>query len=133
MAETARMTGALDRIDTLDLAVVRKKLVMPVEDGGYNWPAEATEQAIEGYRDFLKQALAHRRLRAEHEARGLADPGPGPAPDRVVDIVWHTHILFTEKYHADCEAIFGGYLHHRPTLADEDLSSGKDTVHAAQA
>ena len=113
------MADALDSIDRLDLALVKRKLVMPTETGGYDWPPKAAEQAIEGYRDFLKRVLAFRRQREENEAKEVQDPDHGPAPDRIVDIVWHTHILFTEKYHEDCETLFGEYLHHRPAIADE--------------
>ena len=37
-------------------------------------------------------------------------------PEPIADIVWHTHILFTEKYHEDCLEIFGDYIHHRPKI-----------------
>ena len=29
--------------------------------------------------------------------------------------VWHAHILYTEQYVADCERVFGHYLHHSPS------------------
>ena len=31
-----------------------------------------------------------------------------------VDMFWHYHILDTMKYAADCEAVFGYFLHHFP-------------------
>ena len=31
-----------------------------------------------------------------------------------VDEFWHTHILHTMKYTADCQRMFGTYLHHKP-------------------
>jgi hypothetical protein len=31
-----------------------------------------------------------------------------------IDELWHTHILFTRKYHEDCHRAFGHDLHHRP-------------------
>lgn len=92
---------------------------MPTESGGYDWPADAAEQAIENYRAFLKQAHAYRKQRAAEEHEEAGGQGHGPAPDPVTDVVWHTHILFTEKYHQDCKDLFGEYLHHRPAIADE--------------
>jgi len=37
-----------------------------------------------------------------------------------VDLVWHTHILFTRDYAAFCAEIVGRFVHHEPTVnADE--------------
>jgi|SRR5689334_11470858 hypothetical protein len=38
---------------------------------------------------------------------------PLPPPFQVDDF-WHGHILHTNRYHIDCIAIFGEYLHHYP-------------------
>ena len=35
-------------------------------------------------------------------------------PTHQVDMFWHCHILFTQKYFEDCNKIFGYYLHHHP-------------------
>lgn len=35
-------------------------------------------------------------------------------PSKLIDLVWHYHILDTQKYVAECEHIFGRYLHHDP-------------------
>lgn len=43
-------------------------------------------------------------------------------PPRLVDHVWHAHITFTRQYMADCELLFGGYLHHNPAVEDEDMT-----------
>lgn len=50
-------------------------------------------------------------------------PGDTVAPTKEIDIYWHHHILDTEKYHRDCQALFGNYLHHYPysgIFGDED-------------
>lgn len=52
------------------------------------------------YRQFLT-------LHAGHPERTLV-------PSELIDLVWHFHILDTRKYAADCERIFGRYLHHDP-------------------
>ena len=35
-------------------------------------------------------------------------------PTKTIDQFWHQHILDTQKYAADCEKIFGFFLHHFP-------------------
>jgi hypothetical protein len=35
-------------------------------------------------------------------------------PSKMVDAVWHAHILDSEKYMADCAQQFGSYLNHTP-------------------
>lgn len=119
------MTPVSGKIDALDLEVVKLKLTMPPEEGGYGWPVEETDHAILAYRQFLKQVLSYR---AGNDA-GEAMSKRGPAPDAVTDIVWHTHILFTEKYHRDCEALFGEYIHHRPRVGT-DVSADHHPVGA---
>jgi hypothetical protein len=43
-----------------------------------------------------------------------AFPGGTIAPVVDVDEFWHYHILNTRKYAADCQEIFGYFLHHFP-------------------
>jgi hypothetical protein len=47
-------------------------------------------------------------------------------PPKLVDEVWHTHITFTRQYFADCDLLFGEYLHHTPDLANSE--QGFETV-----
>ena len=35
-------------------------------------------------------------------------------PNGDIDEIWHMHILDTRAYMADCNALFGEYLHHYP-------------------
>ena len=39
--------------------------------------------------------------------------------NKLVDLVWHEHILDTRVYMIDCTALFGRYLHHYPCFVDE--------------
>lgn len=110
-AERTRSTEGRSKIAALDLECVFNQLVGPVETGGYEWPHKEARQAVNDYREFLIDTL-------ELEIQ-LTDDYPQDArawPSKAVDIVWHTHILFTEKYFEDCDAIFGHYLHHRPQV-----------------
>ncbi|AEV39339.1 hypothetical protein PSE_4837 [Pseudovibrio sp. FO-BEG1] len=82
-----------------------------VETGGYEWPSKEARIAIDQYRDFLIDTL---ELNIETKEGRANDARAWPS--KAVDIVWHTHILFTEKYFKDCDEIFGHYLHHRPQV-----------------
>jgi hypothetical protein len=90
---------ALDRLhDVLDLSNVRLKLANPDEGVGCS---EAELDLMEGeYRRFLALRIAH--------------PDAEIVPCRLVDEMWHRHILDTRAYAADCDRIFGGFLHHFP-------------------
>jgi hypothetical protein len=97
-----RNTGK-QKIDALDLSRIRGKLIDP--NGEYAWADEKADLAISEYRDFLQLIFLypHERL----------VPGPG------VDEVWHMHVLDTRKYAADCNQIFGYFVHHIPSYGDD--------------
>lgn len=40
-------------------------------------------------------------------------------PTRDIDEFWHNHILHTQSYTRDCNALFGHYLHHNPSDGSE--------------
>jgi hypothetical protein len=90
---------ALDRLtELLDVSDIRMKLADAEEGKGY---ALAQLDLMEDeYRKFL--------------ALHLAFPDADIVPCKLVDEIWHQHILDTRAYHADCQAIFGSYLHHYP-------------------
>jgi hypothetical protein len=53
-------------------------------------------------------------------------PNEQAAPLFDVDVFWHYHIFDTMKYAADCEAVFGYFLHHFPYVGlrgEEDLKA----------
>ncbi|MBN8885171.1 MAG: glycine-rich domain-containing protein-like [Rudaea sp.] len=53
------------------------------------------------------------------------------APTRDVDRLWHHHILDTEKYAADCQRLFGVFLHHYPysgIFSEQDAETQRDRV-----
>jgi hypothetical protein len=70
-----------------------------------NWDEETWKLASEEYVRFLT-------LRQKYPSVTLV-------PSELVDVVWHAHILNTEQYHADCDRLFGRYLHHVPHLEDD--------------
>ena len=93
---TARQT--VEAIDALDLGPIKFKLMDPQE--GQGWTRERVEHLELEYKRYLT-------LVAKHPLEVIA-------PDKDVDRFWHAHILDTRKYFADCERVFGGYLHHFP-------------------
>ncbi len=45
-------------------------------------------------------------------------PGQPFSPTARADVVWHSHILFTQRYQRDCQTLFGKFLHHRPFTSE---------------
>lgn len=85
----------LARVDALDFEMLKRKLIE--EDG---WTVEQVHEAEALYRKFLA-------LNALYPDQKICPNGP-------IDGFWHAHIVDTRAYHADCEAVFGQYLHHYP-------------------
>ena len=63
-------------------------------------PAQKTVRVAVEYRRFL--ALTRRY------------PNDAIVPSKIVDTLWHGHILDTQAYAADSERLFGFFLHHFP-------------------
>jgi hypothetical protein len=88
---------AIERVGQLDLSRINRKLKYDNPD---YWSDERIAEAEETYRRFLALHLIY--------------PEQTLAVNHVLDEYWHAHILDTEKYVADCDAIFGRVLHHDP-------------------
>jgi len=87
------------RIDTLDLEPVVFKLMHP-EPGSIKLSLSDADHAVALYRDFLMlSALV---------------PDATLVPNRLLDQVWHAHLLDTAKYRADCDHVFGRFVDHFP-------------------
>jgi hypothetical protein len=97
----------------LDLSNVRAKLAHPEEGTGLG-----SDQLD------LMEAEYHKYL-----ALQLAYPDADIVPCKLVDEIWHQHILDTIAYRADCQAIFGRFLDHFPYFGmrgDEDAQALSD-------
>lgn len=81
----------------VDLSMIKMKLQEPEE--GLGWSAEQCELAEVEYKRFLHLCAVH---------------GKGTVPNKIMDQMWHYHILDTRAYHKDCEEVFGHYMHHFP-------------------
>ena len=76
-------------------------------DHGHHVPDEATARAaVDEYRRMLLLVQ-----------RFPADP---VVPSKLVDLVWHEHILDTARYRRDCLRLFGRYVHHNPSFGGEE-------------
>lgn len=87
------------------LTAVMEKIAQTNND----WSTDRLAVAEQDYRYFLAQA----KSKAGHLA-----------PSADVDEVWHTHIIFTQQYHADCDSYFGYYLHHLPSSPKDIAKNG---------
>jgi len=88
----------LTRVAEIDLSPIVHTLVDSPE--GPRWSIERTRAAELWYRRFLFLSLRY--------------PDATVVPTKEIDEVWHTHILDTTKYFADCDRLFGRYFHHFP-------------------
>ena len=84
-------------IANLDLEMVKMKL--REQEEGENWTHEQCDSAEIEYKRYLHLCKKY---------------GKGIVPNKIMDKVWHYHILDTRAYHKDCDTVFGHYLHHFP-------------------
>lgn len=115
--EKQTLEQAVAKIERLDLAPIRFKIAC--KEDGLGWTEEHAARVEQGYRRFLI-------LLARHPALQLA-------PTQDIDKFWHAHILDTRKYAADCDEIFGEFVHHYPYLGLRgDLDALQDAAASLQ-
>ncbi len=93
---------AIRRIEELDLEPIVYKLTVSEHGEPPKMTLEEADRNVVLYRQFLILNALY--------------PDKSIVPTRDLDEVWHTHILDTEKYDADCGYLFGRKLHHFPYL-----------------
>ena len=89
------LADALAKVAELDFSMLGRKLVEE-----YGWAEEKVREAEDLYRKFLA-------LNAIYPDRKICPTGP-------IDEFWHAHILDTRAYAAECDHVFGSFLHHFP-------------------
>ena len=97
---------ALAATRSIDLKPISEKLW---HGNPIRWTRAVLVEAEKNYRRFLALHLMY--------------PTESLVPNELLDEYWHQHILDTRKYAADCEAVFGYFLHHDPYFGlggDED-------------
>lgn len=87
-----------EAIRCLDLEPIKGKLTAAKE--GQGWTQAQADLAECWYKRYLILIARY--------------PDCSVVPNKIIDTVWHTHILDTRKYAVDCQAIFGRFLHHFP-------------------
>ena len=91
-------TVNLNEISELNLDQIKQKLMH--RESGEGWTVEQANAVEVEYRRFLYLMKTF--------------PNEQTSPSVAVDTFWHYHILDTMKYAADCERVFGYFLHHYP-------------------
>ena len=85
-----------EKVRDLDLQRIIWKMADPEEGKGFT--PQMLARAELDYRRFLHLHILY--------------PGMELVPTKMIDEVWHQHILDTRAYSGDCERIFGHFLHH---------------------
>lgn len=99
-------------IANLDLGYIGRKMLdddafeAKRRNGERLWDEARVESALKEYKEFLALMLWY--------------PEAVIVPSEAIDEVWHTHVLNTARYSADCEAIFGRFQHHFPTFGQSE-------------
>ncbi len=76
------------------------------------WTTEYTRRAVEEYRRFLFLTQV---------------AGRPVSPSVAVDVVWHTHLLYSRDYWGRlCGEVLGGPLHHDPNPGGEQQNARHD-------
>ena len=94
-AGDAELNSAIKAVAALDFSMLKRKLI---EEKG--WTVEYCVEVEDLYRKFLV-------LNVRYRDQKICPSGP-------IDDFWHAHILDTRAYAADCDQLFGAYLHHFP-------------------
>lgn len=105
--EITTETGILPEIASLNLDRIKWKL--SDSDDGQGWTTELCDFAENEYKKYLTMVKLFPELDI--------------VPNKIMDKFWHQHILDTKSYAADCDLIFGQFIHHYPYFGmhgDED-------------
>ncbi len=85
-------------IASINLEMVKMKMQDKSEWQG--WTSEQCDSAEVEYKRYLQLNLQF--------------PKSSIVPNKIMDTMWHYHILDTRAYCKDSEEVFGGYFHHYP-------------------
>ena len=96
----------IKKINQIDLEPIKKRFVIKKR-----WQESSADLAIKEYRQFLFDCYTSKEPKS---------------PSKLVDEVWHDHILHTKKYAEDCQKTFGKFIHHTPNgeMCGAEGSSG---------
>lgn len=109
-------------IAEIDMEMIKMKLGEPEEGAG--WNAEQCEDAEIEYKRYLMLC------------RKFPHPQYAIVPNKIMDTMWHYHILDTRAYCRDSEKLFGGYFHHFPYFGmrgEEDAKQLKSSFETTKS
>lgn len=98
ISELINKHGIHPAIAAIDLEMVKMK--MQESDEGAGWSVQQCESGEIEYKRFLHLNQIF--------------PKASIVPNKIMDTVWHFHILDTRAYCKDSQEVFGGYFHHFP-------------------
>lgn len=105
--ELIHQKGIAPEIAAIDLEMVKMKLKT---ENGEAWSDEQCQSAEVEYKRYLQLCKMY---------------GKGMVPNRIIDSIWHYHILDTRAYAEDCQKVFGHFLHHYPYFGLRDEEEAK--------
>ena len=105
------VAAAIAVVSQVDLAPINLKLRH--EDPSF-WTDELIAETELNYRRFL--------------ALNVLYPDTSLSVNKALDEYWHQHILDTRKYAADCDMVFGRFLHHYPYFGLDDEAEWQQNV-----
>ncbi len=95
-SQGGRPKGGIGSVDLPVFSVDLREAARRSESEVSEWAAERLEEAIQRYRKFFH----------------LASLGPGFAPTRDIDLIWHLHMQAPVAYFEDCTKYCGHILDH---------------------
>ena len=101
-------------VAAIDLEMVKMKMSQESEELG--WTKEQIEDAEVEYKRFLHLNLLHGKASI--------------VPNKIMDTMWHYHLLDTRAYHRDSDKVFGGYFHHFPYFGLRGEQDEKNLINA---
>lgn len=99
---TPSLEDSFNYIYDIDFNMLIFKITQPDPNIARIWDQESAHTVVRYYQNYLWLL------------RKYSEQYPVIPPSIDIDEIWHHHILDTYKYHADCQHIFGQYLHHYP-------------------
>ena len=116
MQSLDKRTELSPRINELDFRRFQEKLHGNNPERG--WDGEMFDVAVNEYKRFLELKLKY--------------PKKTFSPTKLMDEIWHLHILDTRTYSAECDGIFGKFLHHNPSFGSWDSDFQSDRLNLSQ-
>lgn len=101
------LQASIEAIYSFDLSFIYERLIKVDK-----WTRRSARKAIEQYKNYLV-------LKRKYGGLYMLPPS------QEIDEVWHAHILYTEEYNQFCQDIFGGFLHHHPSITEDGASKEK--------